>query len=420
MLALLTTVYGLSYVDRQLLGLLIEPIKAEIQLTDTQLGFLGGVAFAIFYATLGVPIARLADRRDRRRIIAASLACFSLATAACGAAHSFGQLLAARIFVGVGEAGTSPPSHSIIADLYRPERRAGALAILTVGAQLGVLAGFLAVGFIATAHGWREAFLALALCGLVVSLLLLTTVHEPVRTEARHETLHGARHETRGVRSALRELGAIRSFRWMALGNGLTLFALNASSTWIPAWLQRAHGLTTAQVALLFGVGVGIIGIAATLSSGYLANRHIAAAPHRLLQLMALPVVLNGAATAAALFAGQTEYAVALLLLPLALSAFYQAPLFTLVQGVAPTSLRATASAIMMLAGNLVGMGLGPLAVGLMSDSFGNGGDADGLGRAVAIAMLAAPLAALAFLRAGQTLAADLAAVDPSGGAEDA
>lgn len=183
-LGVLTAVYVSNYVDRQILAILLEPIKHTFQLSDTQLGFLSGISFAIFYATLGVPIAMWGDRGNRRGIIALATLVFSVMTAVCGLAQSFAQLALARIGVGIGEAGSSPPSHSIVADLYRPHERATALAIFALGVNIGILIGFMAGGWINEIFGWRAAFFVVGAPGLLLALLVRLTVREPPRGQS--------------------------------------------------------------------------------------------------------------------------------------------------------------------------------------------------------------------------------------------
>nr|WP_254447819.1 MFS transporter [Sphingomonas sp. ID1715] len=180
-LFLLTLTYFFSYMDRQILSILLEPIRADLKLSDTQLGLLTGLAFAVFYATLGIPVARLADRGNRRNIVAISLAVWSLFTALCGLAQNYVQLLLARIGVGVGEAGSSPPSHSMIADLYPPDRRAGAMAVYTSGVVLGGGFGTMIGGYLAHEYGWRLAIMAVGLPGLALAIIVRLFVVEPPR-----------------------------------------------------------------------------------------------------------------------------------------------------------------------------------------------------------------------------------------------
>ena len=180
-LAMLTTVYIVNFVDRQILSILLSDIKAAFDVSDTYLGFLSGISFALFYATLGIPIAMWADRGNRRNIITLALTVFSVMTALCGFAANFVQLALARIGVGVGEAGASPPSHSIIADLFPPKERATAMGIFAVGVNIGIMIGFFAGGWIRDVYGWRIAFMAVGAPGLVVALFVRIFLKEPVR-----------------------------------------------------------------------------------------------------------------------------------------------------------------------------------------------------------------------------------------------
>ncbi|MEM8826579.1 MAG: MFS transporter, partial [Pseudomonadota bacterium] len=258
-LGLLTATYFFSYMDRQILSILLEDIKADLLLSDTQLGFLAGLAFALFYATLGIPVAALADRKNRRNIVAIALALWSAMTALCGLAQNFGQLLAARIGVGVGEAGSSPPSHAMIADLYPPEKRAGALAVYTLGITLGGAAGNMLGGSITYYLDWRTAFFVVGLPGIVLALFVRLFAVEPVRGAA---DAAAVQEKAPGILEGFRTLFADRAAVHLVLAITITSLVGYALVGWGPAFYIRSFGLTTLDVAIYVTPVLAIAGIA--------------------------------------------------------------------------------------------------------------------------------------------------------------
>ncbi|HTB24956.1 MAG TPA: MFS transporter, partial [Puia sp.] len=232
-LVMLTLVYVFNFVDRQLLVILQESIKKELHLSDTQLGLLSGFTFAIFYVTLGIPIASLADKRNRRNIVAMSLGLWSVMTAFSGMARNFIQLLLARIGVGVGEAGGSPPAHAMISDYFQPEKRATALSIYSTGIYIGILVGFLMGGYLNQHLGWRMAFFALGIPGIIFSLLFYTTVKEPRRgaTDASGALVN----KVHSLGEVLRFLYSTKTFVYLALATGLHVFCIYGLVNWAPS-----------------------------------------------------------------------------------------------------------------------------------------------------------------------------------------
>jgi len=237
---LLVLVFTSSHVDRQILAILLQPIKLELQLSDTQLGFLSGVAFAIFYATLGVPMAMWADRGNRRNLIALALATWSGMTAVCGMATNFWQLALARIGVGIGEAGSSPPSHSMIADMYPPAERAGAMGTFSLGINLGLMTGFLVGGWISQWYDWRAAFYVVGLPGLLLALVVRLTLREPPRGYA--EGLRSSSHEAPSLGAIVRFMASTPTLRHLATGATLASFVGYGVVLWLPAFLMRSTG----------------------------------------------------------------------------------------------------------------------------------------------------------------------------------
>jgi MFS family permease len=269
-LGVLFVVYVFNFIDRSILGILNQAIKDDLGFSDTQMGFLGGIAFAIFYSILGVPIARLADRSVRRNVLAVSLTVWSVMTAVCGFAGSFMQLMLGRIGVAVGEAGGSPPSHSMISDMFPPSSRATALAIYALGIPVGNMIGNLAGGWINEAFDWRTAFIVVGLPGLVLAVIVVLTVKEPVRG-ASEVTLRDDQ-EVPPVSVVFRYLWSLKSFRYMSLAGAMHAFVGYGVGYWLPAFFIRSHGLGTAEIGrwVFF---LGFAGMAGTFLGGYFADR---------------------------------------------------------------------------------------------------------------------------------------------------
>ena len=376
-LFMLVLVFTSSHVDRQIMGILGQPIKESLLITDTQLGLLTGIMFAVFYATLGMPMAMWADRNNRRNLISFSVFLWSLMTALCAAATNFMQLLMLRIGVGVGEAGSNPPSHSMIADLYPPEKRSTAMAIFGTGINWGILIGFLVGGWINEWYGWRTAFVVVGLPGIFLAILVRYTVKEPPRgySEAlKQETPAPAFREVATFiwRSAV--------LRHIIAAGALVSFAGYASVIWVPIYLVRIHGMGTGEVgsylALLIGVG-GAIGI-------YLGGR-IAdfMAAKRGQQWLPWVVAASSLITLPMLYltfmATTPMGAIAAYALPAMLGTLYVAPGFALIQNSTPLEMRSVAAAINLFITNIIGLGLGPFTVGFFSDVFSSTHGEDGL-----------------------------------------
>src|SRR5580698_4607377 len=264
-LFMLTIVYVFNFIDRQVLVILQESIKKDLRLSDAQLGFLSGFTFAIFYAVLGVPIARLADRTNRRNTITLSLGLWSIMTAVSGTARNFIQLAAARIGVGVGEAGGSPPAHAMISDYFPPRQRSTALSIYSTGIYIGTLIGFIMGGYLNQRLGWRTAFFVVGLPGIIFSLLFYATVKEPRRGATDTETLVI---ESPSLREVLKRLYATKTFVFLAIASALNVFCIYGLINWAPSFLERLHGMKPAEVGALLGLIYGIGGGAGSFAGG--------------------------------------------------------------------------------------------------------------------------------------------------------
>lgn len=376
-LMMLVLVFTSSHVDRQIMGILGQPIKESLMISDTQLGLLTGIMFAVFYATLGMPMAMWADRNNRRNLISFSVFLWSLMTALCGAANNFMQLLLLRIGVGVGEAGSNPPSHSMIADLYPPEQRSTAMAIFGTGINWGILIGFLVGGWINEWYGWRTAFVVVGLPGILLAFLVRYTVKEPPRGYS--EALGQAKAPPQ-FREVVRFICVSPVLRHIVIAGALVSFAGYASVIWVPIYLVRIHEMGTGEVgsylALLIGVG-GAFGI-------YLGGR-IAdfLAAMRGEQWLPWVVAISSLITLPMLFltfmAETPGMAIAAYIIPAMLGTLYVAPGFALIQNSTPLEMRSVAAAINLFITNIIGLGLGPLTVGYFSDVFSVSHGEDGL-----------------------------------------
>jgi len=406
-LGLLCLVYTVNYLDRQILAILLQSIKKELRLTDAQLGLLSGTAFGLFYATLGIPIARLADRYSRRVVMAVCLALWSLMTSLCGTAGSFALLLACRIGVGVGEAGGSPPAHSMISDYFPPERRATALAVFALGVPLGMLIGYSVGGWIDEVVGWRHAFFAAGAPGLVLSLVVALTLREPARGHS--EGLTPTEAAAPRTAEVLHFLRRARSFRHVALGAALNGFAAYSVVTWMPAFLIRSHGMGTAEAGAWLAFLIGVVGAAGNYLGGVLGDRWARTDVRSRVWLPGIAI----ASGFPLFFITYTTSERWIALLAFALAMFLgmacQAPLFAAAQFLAPPRMRATAAAVLLFAVNIVGLGAGPAVTGALSDAQApRYGDAS-LARALLVVSSVLVWAGFHFFLAGRTFEADLA-----------
>lgn len=361
-LALLTLIYVFNFMDRQIMGVLAEPIKRDLDLSDSQLGLLTGFMFALFYTTFGVPVAWLADRTRRTWVIAGACSLWSLFSAACGLATSFLTLAAARVGVAVGEAGGVPPSYSIIADLFPPQSRARALAIFSLGVPIGLGIGTAIGGWVAAAFGWRMAFFAVAAPGILLSLLLLVFVREPKRTEA------DSGHEPVSLGRAIALFVRAPALMLVSLSAALGAFACYALMGWLSAYLIRVLGMSLNEIGswlsitLAIGLGLGI------WASGALADRYGPGDARMYAMIPCVALALGAPALLWATSIDDWRLALPVFGLVLGLSIFYLAPSVAVVQALTPPDQRSTASAMLLLFVNLLGLGCGPLFVGVVSD----------------------------------------------------
>lgn len=407
-LALLTLVYVFNFIDRQIVVILQESIRLELGLMDWQLGLLSGFAFAIFYCTLGIPIARAADRGNRSTIIALAVAVWSVMTALCGLVQAFWQLLLARIGVGVGEAGCSPPAHSIISDLYPPNQRSTALSIYNMGIYVGVFFGYLAGGWLDQVLGWRIAFLAVGLPGILVAVLVKLTLREPPRGMSEQLT-QVADAVPLGVVFA--ELWNRRSFRHLSLAAGLHAFVGYGAGNWMPPFLARSHGMESGEISSWLAPIAAVCGAGGAFLGGWLTDRYGVRDARWYIWIPAGAIVLS---LPPQLFVySYPDPVVALLVytVPVVLGAMYLGPMLAMVHGMVQPRMRAFASSILFFVLNLIGLGLGPLVTGIISDTLAvTMGLAEGLRWALIIVTLVNVWCVIHYALGARTLRDDLLA----------
>lgn len=408
-LSVLVVVYTFNFIDRQILSILIEPIKTDLGVSDFGMGLLSGTAFAVFYAVLGMPLALVADRWNRRNLIGLSLAIWSGMTALSGLAMNFWQLAAARIGVGIGEAGCSPSAHSMLADLYPAKERATALGIYSLGIPIGIMFGLFAGGAIADAFGWRLAFFVVGIPGLVLSAVVFLTVKEPPRG---HSDGHAGLDPDQGHATLLevfRFLVARRSFLHMAAGAGLTAFVGYGLVTWAPTFFVRTHDMSLTEAGFWLGLVLGIPGGLGIVAGGWLSDRFGARDARWYLWVVAVALAVVVPVGAAAFLVDAWWLSLLLLCIPIMLGNFYQGTTFAQTQGLAPVHMRAVAAAILLFILNFIGFVFGPPAVGILSDLLVNSFGDDSLRYSLFAWGFVNLWSAFHFWRGGKYLPGDLA-----------
>ncbi len=366
MLWTLLVVYIFNFLDRQIVNILAEPIAKDLNLSDTQLGLMTGLAFALFYTVLGLPIARYADnpRNDRGRLIAAALAVWSVMTALSGFAQNFMQLLLARIGVGVGEAGCTPAAHSLIADRVSPDKRPGAMAFYALGIPAGGLAGMMLGGFLADTVGWRQAFMLVGLPGVLLAGLVLLLIKDSNRTQRQQASAPG----TETMFTAMAELLRSPAYVILLAAGSASSFLSYGKATWGAIFFQRSHGLSPGEVGFWLGLGAGVAGMLGTWLGGWLANRYGSIDRRHVVTAPAIGMALAVPLAILAYQSSDWRIGMGLLLLPTMLNSLYYGPVYSSAQGLVALRHRAMASALLLFAQNLIGLGLGPLFFGMLSD----------------------------------------------------
>jgi predicted MFS family arabinose efflux permease len=406
-LAMLTAVYALNFIDRQILVILQEPIKADMALSDAQLGLLSGFAFAVIYVTAGIPIAYWADRGNRRNVISLAVAVWSGMTAVSGLAQNYGQLLLARVGVGLGEAGGSPPAHSMISDYYPPEQRATALSIYSSGIYVGILLGFLFGGVIAEAFGWRTAFMVVGLPGVLFALVLRFTLREPVR--GRWEKTAAAHTPQPGLKQTMALLRDRPSFWYIALGSAFASYVAYGNGNFLPSFLIRNHHMSIAEVGTILALVSGVSGALGTFLGGYLSDRYGTRDMRWYLWIPMLGIALAYFPYINMLLTDNISSGLVLVFFALILNSFYLGPCIALSHALVEPGMRALTSAVLFFVLNMIGLGLGPFLTGLVSDMLVPAYGDQALRYSMVVTTQVYLLALLMFAMAARRLPADLA-----------
>ncbi len=374
LLAVLVVLLAFNFMDRIALGLVLQSVKADLKLSDTQLGVLTGIAFAIFYSVMGIPIARWADRGNRVRIIAITAALWSVAVALCGAARSFAQLLVIRSVVAIGEAGGYVPGFSLLADYFSRPERPRAVAIYILGGPISIIAGYLLAGWLSELYGWRVMFVLLGLPGLILALITHLTLREPRQASGLVANRHVGEHaistapDQESLIQVCKTIFAIGTFRQLLYCLSVMFFFVYGFLQWQPSFFIRSFGLSAREVGVWFAATYGVGGLLGTYLGGAWASKY---AVHN--ERLQLQVVAAGMALAAILSCGiylSSSPAVAVVLSGIVMFSLTanNGPVYAAIQSLVPERMRAVSAAIVLLFANLIGMGLGPLATGVLSD----------------------------------------------------
>lgn len=402
-LILLFMVSLFNYGDRNMLGVLVPAIKADLQLSDTQIGFITGIAFSLFYALMGIPIARLADTLSRKTVVAMALAIWSAMTAICGLAQNFVQLAVARVLVGVGEAGATPPSHAMIADLFPKTRRAGALAIYSLGSPIGLIISYLLGAWIAQEYGWRAALLAFGLPGIVAAVVLYKFLKEPPRGHSEGDAVAPV-----PAYEALKHLLSQPAFRQNAIASGIFAFLWFGLLSWTPSFFTRTHGMSIAEVGAWLSLPLGLAQLAGTSLGGWAGNR-LGARDIRWYAWWCAGTMTISAPFYVFVFLWPDPLpAIALLSIPIFVSVSQGGPQHWITQAVAGPRMRATATALYLLIVNLIS-GLGAQTIGILSDALTPRYGKNSLGLVLmGVGVVASLWSAIHFMRINRTLAEDI------------
>lgn len=364
----LAIVYTMNFLDRQIVSILGKQISAELHLTKTQFGLLGGTTFALLYTTCGIAVAYLADRANRAWIIAFACGVWSVFTMLCGTAQNFVQILLYRMGVGFGEAGGSPPSYSLISDYFPADKRGTALAIYSLGVPVGSMIGAFAGGKLAVAYGWRTAFLVVGAPGIILAILMLLLVREPKRGGL-DAAVEGAEHAPPPpLMDAVAGFFGNRTLVLTAISSGLSAFVGYAGLVWNPQFLENVKGMSEADVAVYYALVLGVTGIIGTFGAGWLVDRLGARDRRWFAWVPAIAFAISIPGWFGMLWAPTWQLALLFMALPALLNNMYLAPALTVAQNAVPPARRTITGAILLFVLNLVGLGVGPVYVGHVAD----------------------------------------------------
>lgn len=411
-LGMLTAVYAVNIIDRNILIILLEPIKSEMGLSDTQLGFLTGISFAIFYSIVGVPLAILADRGNRRNIIAATLALFSGMTFLCGLAVNYVQLLLSRIFVAIGEAGTTPSAHSIISDLFPAHKRGSAIGIYSLGTNFGAIIGFLVGGWISQLYGWRMAFIVVGLPGLFLALLVYFTLSEPQRGQSEKMAAAADAEKPPRFKSVLKLMWSQRSLRHILAGVSVSAIGSYALIIWFPSFLLRSFDMNPGQVGTAMALIMGTVGAIGTYFSGHFGDRLGKRDIRWYVWIVAIFCGLNFPFLIAMYLSDVKWLVLCLFIYPSIAFNAYLAPSISIMHSLVGVRMRAQSSAIYFLIVTLVGQSIGPQLTGFLSDLYEPAQGRESLRYALMTVSGFSLWASVHFILAARTLKADIARVE--------
>ena len=405
MVGLLTASYALSFMDRGVINLLLDPIKKEFALSDTVLGLIAGFGFVLAYSTLGLLIGRIADRKHRVSIVAGAIAFWSAMTAVTSVASSVTQIVLARLGVAAGESALQGPAHSLIADQYPKDMRSRALAIYSTGPYLGIFFGFMTAGWVSHYYGWRMAFLAAGAPGLIFALAIYFLVREPVRGRMDSPRIDG---RLFSLADTLHFLFRQRTFVLCLVGFCLTSYTNFALSVWVPSFLRRIHHLNGAEIGTYAGTIKGLVGVAGALAGGWAVDRFRAHRARWRLQLPAWASMLAGPVLLVFYFGGALSTALIGLMVGVFLTAVHIGPIYAVVQAVAKVRMRSFASSTMLLGASFFGNGLAPLVIGYMNDTLTPTYGDQAIRYSLASASLTSVLGGLCLWFAARSFAADV------------
>ena len=410
----MTVIYMVNLLDRFSMGLLLQPIKVELRLSDTQLGFLTGIAFGLFYALFGLPIARWADRGDRVTIASLAIGLWGLTVMTCLFVTTFAQLALARMAAAVGESGCKPPTYSLVGDYFpQPAERTRAMSIYWLGSPLATLISFIAGGWLNQLYGWRITLFVMGIPGLLLAVLVKLTLRDP-RAPVTGSAMPAAplRAPQPSLIMVLRVLWHRKSCRHLTIALILFFTMGFGLSPWNAAFMMRSHGMSSAELGVWMGLIISVGGIVGVLSGGYIANRWFGGNERGQMRLSAVTTMLSVPCYVAFLTLPQKHAALFMLMPTMLVFNLFVAPTYALMQRLVPDTMRATTMAVVMLLYNLIGMGVGPQLVGILSDGLQPKVGGDSLRYAMLIVSFVSVWSAYHFWKAGQTIKEDLSQVE--------
>lgn len=401
LIVLLTAAFAVNLLDRHILNITLNDIGNEFNLSDLQLGSLSGFAFAVIFVLIGFPAAKLSRQGNRKKMVLGAITIWSVMTAVTGTASNFVQLILCRIGVGVGEGGFMPPAHAMIAASYPPEKRGAALALFSSGANIGLFLSFLVGGIIASLYGWRTAFFVAAIPGLIIAILLFLFLREPMVDQSAKND-QSDKLKSPKFRPVLKILMSNPSSKHAIIGAVLTAIVGAGAVTWIATFLARSHGLSPAQAGIYFALTVGIGGAFMSYFIGVLSDRLGLKSPQWRLKLIAIVILIAKPFAIAFYLLDHTVLALSLFVIPAVLGSVFTGPTFAHLYSRVEPEQRPLVTAIMMFLFNLIGLGLGPVIVGAISDGLASSVGDDSLRYALVTIQIAGIWGAIHYWIAGR------------------